>query len=200
MKRAFLLLVFLCNLHLISIGQLKVGLKAGANLSQILVTKTGNTQSNESFGSRIGFHAGSFVSNSFSEHLSWQLEVLFSSKGYNYNIENHSEKVSLNYLNWPLLLVYRPTAKLEFEFGPEFGYMITGKDLFSDFDLGFDLGARFDVSKRMNAGIRYNYGLPFKMKNVATSESTEHTYANSVFQVYLGINLLNNLTTQQVGN
>lgn len=125
-----------------------------------------------------------------------QFEILFSNKGYKLKINNTTSNISLNYLNWPVLLFYRPTPKLEIEFGPEFGYLITGEPLVQSFDLGFDIGLRFNISEKFNTGLRYNQGIPFKMDLSAIDFSnTQPKYANSVFQVYLGFNLINETKT-----
>nr|MBC8489466.1 PorT family protein [Bacteroidota bacterium] len=124
----------------------------------------------------------------------WQVEVLFSNKGYKQKFEDHTANVSLNYLNLPILLVYRPINSLEFELGPELGYLISGESLVNSFDFGLDIGARYNISSRFNFGLRYNNGFPFKM-NIDESSNNDVTpkYSNSVIQFYLGFNLTNEL-------
>ncbi len=195
MKR-FIFVVTSCLIfQFSSFGQFRVGLKGGVNFSDIIVSNTGDLFADETFGSRVSFHLGSYMSNSISGQVSWQLEVLFSNKGYTHRIDDQSFNVSLNYLNWPVLLLYRPTRTLEFEIGPEFGYLITGEDIVNSFDLGIDLGVKFNINKKINAGIRYCYGLPFKFQTDETdSDEYDPTYQNTVFQIYAGFNLINELT------
>jgi len=167
-------------------------LKGGVNFSDIIVSNTGDFFTDEIFGSRVSFHLGSYLSNSISGQLSWQLEVLFSNKGYTHKVEGQTLNVSLNYLNWPVLLLYQPTRKLEFEIGPEFGYLISGEDIVNSFDLGIDLGVKFNISKKINTGIRYCYGLPFKFQmDKSDSDENVPTYQNSVLQIFAGFNLIN---------
>jgi hypothetical protein len=176
----------------ISFGQMKGGLKAGANFSGIIVSKSGEVLNDASYSSRASFHAGSYVQLPFNDKLLWQIELLFSNKGYKKKVDGESTNVSLNYLNWPILLVYRPVSQVEFEFGPELGYMISGEDYLNGFDLGIDVGGRYNFSDKLNAGLRYSYGLPFKMKmNSTSADGYNGTYQNSVFQIYLGFNLIN---------
>ncbi len=195
MKRYLFLVILFVIIQFSSYGQFKGGLKGGANFSRIIVSKAGDLLNDESFGTRASFHLGSYMANTITDHVSWQLEVLFSNKGYKHKVDDKTVDVSLNYLNWPLLLIYQPIQALEFEFGPEFGYMIIGEDILNSFDLGIDLGARVNFNKKLNAGIRYNYGFPFKLQlDQSGSNEYEPTYQNSVFQIYVGFNLINELS------
>lgn len=192
MNRLFLIALFFIGLNLNSSAQLVGGIKGGLNVCDFIVTNSGDVFDDASFNTRISFHLGSYVQDQFSEHFAWQVEVLFSNKGYVQEIEGQKSNVSLNYLNLPIFLVYKPIELLELEFGPEFGYMITGDDLLNNFDFAFDIGARFNISSKFNAGMRYSYGLPFKMK-LSNEDAVGYVprYQNGVFQVSLGFNLVN---------
>ena len=191
MKQLFLS-ILLSFIVMYSFGQLKGGVKGGVNFCNFIVSKSGDLFTDETFNSKTSYHIGSYVQNSFSDNLAWQIEVLFSNKGYIHKVDDQSFNVSLNYLNWPILLIYKPIKLLEFEVGPEFGYMISGEDFMSSFDLAIDLGARFNISDKFIAGLRYCQGLPFKMKlDSPEAEGYDPTYQNSVFQIYIGFNLIN---------
>jgi hypothetical protein len=192
MKRLTLLTLLLTGIIFHSFGQFKGGLKGGANLCRIIVSESGDVLEDVTYSSRLSFHLGSYVQQSFNDKLSWQIEVLFSNKGYKSEVNGQSMNVSLNYLNFPILLIYKPIIALEFEFGPELGYMITGEDMFNNFDFGIDIGARVNISHKLNAGLRYCYGLPFRMQlDESVSPGNDVTYQNNVFQIYLGFNLVN---------
>ena len=192
MKQLLILITFLTVFVGIAFGQMKGGLKAGANISRIIVTKSGEVLNDESYGTRLSFHAGSYIQQHFNNYLLWQIELMFSNKGYKKEAEGESTNVSLNYLNWPLLLIYRPYRVIEFEFGTEFGYMISGEEILNSFDFGIDIGMRFNISPKLNTGLRYSYGLPFKMNLENTpAQGYIGTYQNSVFQFYLGFDLIN---------
>lgn len=190
MKQFSVFMLLIIGIEFSSFGQMKGGIKAGANLSTIMVTKSGEDPGDESYSSRFSYHAGSYIQAPFNEHLLWQVELLFSNKGYKMESNGETVNVSLNYLNFPILLIYRPIEALEFEFGPEFGYMISGEEMMNNFDLGMDIGARYNISSKLNAGLRYSYGIPFSM-NGTDAEGYDGTYQNSVFQFYLGFNLIN---------
>jgi hypothetical protein len=192
MKHFLILSLFLGGFVYLSFGQMKGGLKAGANLSTIIVTKSGDVLNDETYSGRFSFHAGSYIQQHFTDQILWQIELLFSNKGYKKEVEGETINVSLNYLNWPILLIYKPFKVVEFEFGPELGYMITGEEILNSFDLGIVFGARFNISDKLNAGLRYSYGLPFNMDLEGTdAEGYDVTYQNSVLQIYLGFNLFN---------
>lgn len=191
MKRLFLS-IFFSFIVIYSFGQLKGGIKGGANFCSFIVSKSGDLFSDDTFNSKVSYHIGSYVQNSFSDQLAWQIEVLFSNKGYIHKQGDESSNVSLNYLNWPILFIYKPIKLLEFEVGPEFGYMISGEEFINSFDMAIDLGARFNISDKFNAGLRYSMGMPFKMKlNQAEADAYDPTYQNGVFQIYIGFNLIN---------
>lgn len=172
-----------------SYAQMTAGIKAGANFSDMIFSKS-ESVINESYSSRISFHAGSYIKASLTDQLLWQIEILFSNKGYKSDVDGQTANISLNYINWPILLVYRPFNVVEFEFGPELGLMISGEESLNSFDFGIDFGTRFNINPKLNCGLRYSYGLPFKMQLEGTNaEGNDITYQNSVFQIYLGFNL-----------
>jgi hypothetical protein len=198
MKHLSVITLLLFAITCTSFGQMTGGLKAGANLSTIMVTKSGEDLADESYSARFSFHAGSYAQASLNDYLLWRIELLFSNKGYKKEINDETINVSLNYLNWPVLLIYRPIKVLEIEFGPEFGYMISGEEMMSSFDLGIDVGARYNISNKLNAGLRYSYGIPFNMEGKGTdAEGYSATYQNSVFQFYIGFNLINETKEKQ---
>ncbi len=187
MKRSVLLITAIAGIQLLSYGQFKAGLKGGVNIADIIISKSDTLFSDETFQTRYSYHIGCFIQQSFSESFGWEIDVLFSNKGYIHKYSGQTTNVSLNYLNWPILLTYKPTNFLEFELGPELGYLISGESLVKNFDLGIDIGARFNLSRKINAGLRYCHGFPFKM-NIDQSLTNGYVpyYQNNVFQVYLG--------------
>ncbi|MBM3436579.1 MAG: PorT family protein [Bacteroidetes bacterium] len=192
MRQIFFIVIFILISCTGTLGQINAGLKAGANTSSIIVSKSGNLFHDESFVNRISYHLGSYVSGSISNQMYWQLEVLFANKGYKHTTAGQSEFVGIDYLNWPLLLVYRPGNKIQFEAGPEFSYMVSGNDLLSKFDFAIDFGMNMNIYKKLNGGIRYSYGLPFRMNIDQTgNDGYEPVYQNSALFIYLGFSLIN---------
>ncbi len=186
-----ILQVFLILLTSSALGQMTGGIRGGLNINNVIVTNKSGTLADETFKSRYSFHAGSFVQNTFSDHFGWRIEMLFSNKGYTFEYEGEKTEVSLNYLNWPLLLVYTAGSKLDLEAGIELGYMISGEQRFNDFDAGMDIGARYHLNDKLNLGLRYNIGFPFKFNfDDPAFADNQPVYQHSVLQFSIGYNLI----------
>ena len=184
--------LFLILLSVPSFGQLKGGLKAGLNIADLIITDGENYFGEGIFKTRASYHFGSYVRKNFSPNFGFQVEMLFSNKGCKIESDSLNSDVSLNYLNWPLLLTYQLGDRLVFGAGLELGLLIAGEDIYRDFDLGVDVGAEYEVSRKLNVGFRYNHGFPFKMNTRSFERTgTEPTYRQSVIQFYLGFNLVN---------
>jgi len=192
MKKVFFLVIFLFTIIFTSTAQLKGGIKGGLNVGDIIISNKTGYFDDVAFETRLSYHFGTYVQNKFSDHFSWQIEMHFSNKGIFVQTGDIKSTVSLNYLNWPFLLIYKPSPKLGLETGLEFGYLISGDKLYNSFDMGIDIGINYDISKKINTGIRYNFGLPFEM-NIDDNKSGGGIpkYQNSVLQVYIGFNLIN---------
>jgi hypothetical protein len=176
---------------MVSYGQFKSGLKGGVNVCDLIVTNSGGIYNNEAFKTGTSYHIGSYVQTPLSNHFAFRVEVLFSNKGYKFTVEDQSTNVSLNYLNWPLLLIYQPNDFIEFEIGPELGYLVSGESLVNSFDMGLDIGARYNISPKFSLGARYSQGFAFNMNiDESLSNGTSPKYANNVIQCYIGFNLV----------
>lgn len=190
--RKLIILLFLFVTGISSMmAQMEAGIKGGLNLSDLQVFASGNSTGNEAYRTRPSYHIGTFVNSPFSDHFGIQVEVLFSNKGFKYETDSIGTlNASLNYLNFPVLFYYRPAKLIEFEFGPEFGYLISGEDLVQSFDVGIDIGLRFHLSRKFHTGIRYYQGFKFNMKEgYFNSGNGSPKYSNTTFQVSIGYNL-----------
>lgn len=192
MSKYYLFFITLLLFSSSAFGQIKGGIKAGVNLADIIITDGKDYFGETAFTNRTSYHFGSYVQNNFSEHFGFQIEMLFSNKGCNYESDSLKGNISLNYLNWPLLLEYQLGNKIDFNAGVEIGFLVAGEDVYRGFDLGIDVGVEYDLSKKLVAGLRYSQGLPFKM-NIRSYDlqGKEPSYQNSVIQFYLGFNLMN---------
>jgi len=194
MKQLLLVTTLFTVFNIHALGQFKGGLKGGLNVNDFIVTNSDGLFEDETFSTRLSYHIGSYVQQSFSDRLAWQIEVLFSNKGYTHKMEDQNIDISLNYINWPLLFVYKPVKTVELEIGPELGYLISGEPFLSSFDVAIDIGARFNISKKFLAGIRYSNGFPFKMKlDEAEAQGITPRYQNSILQIYIGYNLISEI-------
>jgi len=188
-KKIYLFLLFAFS-GTLSFAQLSGGLTGGLNYSNVIITDGKTYFEDTQFQPRYAYHFGSYLQKDFSKSFAWKIEMLFSNKGYVAQMGDIQSTISLNYLNWPLLLVYHVGSRLNFETGLEFGYLVSGDPLFNTFDLGMDLGLSYQINKKIITGLRYNQGLPFQMDINKQSNTEIPTYQLSTVQFYLGFNII----------
>jgi hypothetical protein len=177
------------------------GLKGGLTLSNMYIDINDIDASN----ARWGFHAGFFSQIMFAETVGFQPEILFTTKGTSAEysgIFDQTVDFNLNYIDIPLLLVFRPLEVFELHAGPYVGFLLntnvglTGtiegqteldRDNFNNFDWGIGAGIQFNF-RSVILGARYNLGL----QNVGATDTANlllgdvnHTYA----QIYLAFGL-----------
>jgi hypothetical protein len=109
-----------------------VGLKAGANYSNVYDTQGDAFNANPKFG----FAGGLFIAIPIGKFLGVQPEVLISQKGFKgtgtllgnpYDITR-----TTTYLAIPLLLAIKPVEFLTILAGPQYSYLLKQKDVFSN--------------------------------------------------------------------
>jgi hypothetical protein len=152
--------------------RISTGLKGGLTISNLYIS----TDDLEDENSRLGFHAGFFGQVMFNEFVGFQPEFLFNTKGveaeYTGNI-NQNVNFRFNYLDIPLLFVYRPGEVFELYLGPYLGILLHSnirysgtidghdaldRDHFSSLDYGLAGGVGFNF-RALRMGLRYNHGL-----------------------------------------
>jgi long-subunit fatty acid transport protein len=190
--------VTLLGLGNVSAQEVKLGAKLGLNLSSL--------RSDMDFDSKIGFNLGVFAEINLSDKLIFQPELLYSTQGASLeeSFDSNSFKVtnSVDYLNIPLILKYGVTDKLFLEFGPQLGFLLSGKSKYEEtyggetesetedikeftnsIDFGLNFGVSFDIAENIMIGARYNLGL----SNIIDEEdSGDEKLQNSVFSLSLG--------------
>jgi hypothetical protein len=187
-------------------NNIKFGIKGGLNISNMF---SKDVQDNNTI---MGFHGGLFLKLPITSALSFQPELLYTTKGseltYNSFITGKAS-FSLNYIEMPLLAVINLTENFNIHGGVYFasltGVKITNKssvDLFnfesdlkkSDFemfDYGLVAGAGLDFNK-FSLGIRYEYGMkPVGKERSFLGQSYRIPDArNSTIQLYLSFSIL----------
>jgi opacity protein-like surface antigen len=196
MKKVLLIVVVtLLGLGNLSAQEVKFGAKVGLNSS--------NLRGDMDFDSKIGFNVGAFAEISLSDKFIFQPELLFSTQGAKFEGSDANATVSIkvNYLNIPLMLKYGVTDKLFLEFGPQLGFLLSGKSKFEvtyggetvseeqdikdsskSFDFGLNFGASFDVAENIMIGARYNLGL----SNINDDDRDDDKIQNAVFSLSVG--------------
>jgi hypothetical protein len=177
--------------------------KGGLNVSNLYVDEVDDE--NARFGINLGVYGQVFSSDVFAI----QPELLFSTKGskieYGGSIFDQTLTYNLNYLDLPVLAVFKLGDAAEIHVGPYVGYMLSA-NISHDGDLGsgvdqldrddlntFDYGLSggFGLNFGMfQVGGRYNYGLA-KLADSDLAELAFGDAKNSVAQIYLAVNLNN---------
>jgi hypothetical protein len=180
------------------------GIKGGVNFSNLYV----NDVSDEN--ARVGFHAGVYGQLFASDAFAIQPEVLYSTKGSrvmrNTGIIDQETKFNLNYLDIPVLAVFKLGEAAEIHAGAYWSYLLganidqdgdlsndfrtVDRDNFDDWDYGLVGGIGFNLGG-VQLGARYNYGL----NTIARSTGAKAMLGNSknqVAQLYLAFRLSGN--------
>lgn len=186
----------------------RVGIKGGLNLSNLYVNDVDDENA------RIGWHAGFYGQVFSSEAFAIQPEVNFSTKGTGVtygtignagvNI-NYETKFILNYIDIPVLAVFKLGRVAEIHAGPYWSYLVSAqvknndgdpnnefdtKDRknFDNWDYGLVGGIGFNLGKGAQLGARYNYGLN-EIANTRAAKVFLGNSKNQTAQLYLAFNL-----------
>lgn len=184
-----------------------VGIKGGLNLSNL------NIDGVDDENMRLGYHFGAFINLPISDGFAIQPEVLYSTKGTraNYNQDlgvfgqfTAETKFKLDYIDVPLLAVFRVGDNFEIHAGPYIGFLMSSKfevdgdvefeddldkDNFKSMDFGLTGGIALNFSA-LQVGARYNYGLQ-KIQDSNDADLLLGDARNSYFQVFAAIRLGN---------
>lgn len=185
-------------------GQFSLGVKAGANLSNVWDGE------GEDFvaDSKLGAVGGVFFAVPIGKYLGVQPEILFSQKGFkgggNLLGFPYTFTRTTSYLDVPILLQLKPIEGFSFVVGPQFSYLLKEKnvytfgsnsseqeDAFANEDLrnnilGFIVGAELTVS---SIAISARAGWDFQTNN-KNSVSTTPRYKNQLLQLTVGYNII----------
>ncbi|MGM0551033.1 MAG: porin family protein [Bacteroidota bacterium] len=181
---------------------LNYGIKAGFNLSNLYDTQSEDLQADP----KVGFVAGFFVAIPFGKYLGFHPEILFSQKGYKASgtylgtIDYEFTRTS-NFIDFPLLLSFKPSEMFTLVAGPQYSYLMKQSDEFTSGDFteqeeeefdndnlrrntlcflgGFDINfSSFVIGARAGWDIQDNNG---------DGTSTDPRYKNVWYQATLGI-------------
>ncbi|AWK02804.1 PorT family protein [Flavobacterium crocinum] len=193
MRNFFLAAIAVMSFGVVNAQDIKFGVKGGVNLSNF----TGDI---EDASSKVGFHVGGFAEFKLSDKFAIQPELLYSAQGAKFEDSFSKEKVSMSYLNIPIMAKYYIIDKLSVEAGPQAGFLLSAKsnwessyngkvasgkdnikDIFKTTDFSFNVGAGYDFTENLSAGLRYNFGL----SNISDSKEGGKIH-NNVISLSLG--------------
>lgn len=171
-----------------------MGVKAGLNLSDIVMTNYVNPDVESDLRIKAGLHAGFFAAGELRDRLGMSAEVQYSNKGVRGNTN-----INLHYIAVPLMAQYALGEKTYAELGPELAYMVAATSPFGNasstynnkLDLALNGGIGFDLSPWIIT-VRYSAGLfsvrdPFTVTGISGAEKVR--YQNRVVQFSLGYRL-----------
>ncbi len=130
---------------------LQIGAKIGANYSNVYDSEGEDFTAD----SKLGLALGGYVSIPIGKYIGIQPEILFSQKGFKgqgqllgatYNLTRTS-----NYLDIPLFLAFKPIGLITIVAGPQFSFLMSQKDTFSNSAITIDQEKEFD-----NENVRKN--------------------------------------------
>lgn len=184
----------------------RVGIKGGVNFSA-LYTK-------DSYDEKMltGFNIGLFSKVPITQHVAFQPELYFTTKGaevtYNNTFVDGIGRFKLNYIELPVLLIINVTDNFNIQAGPYASYLLSGKvtnesnvnlfnfedninaDDFNRFDAGIAAGAGLDFGS-LGMGVRYNYGFTTvgKERSFLGTTYTFPDAKNGVLNFYAAISI-----------
>ncbi len=148
------------------------GIKAGLNLSNMLV-KDDNTTYSDDYDMKIGFHVGVTAEFPLAELFSFETGLLFTQKGYKYDGAWGDYALNLYYLEVPLLgkATYDlGDVMLYGQLGPYVGFGLAGKFKSDDEEEDIDWGSDDDDDlKRLDFGL--NIGAGVQVSNITIGAS-----------------------------
>lgn len=183
--------------------KISVGLKVGANYSNVYDTE------GEQFNadSKFGLATGVFVSIPIGKYLGVQPELLFSQKGFqgpgSLLGSEYSFTRTTNYIDVPLLFAFKPTPVITLLAGPQYSYLTKEKYVFESELVNVDQEEEFENDNirknilcflggvdlnlnKMVIGARVGWDL---QTNNGDGTSTTPNYKNMWYQATLGFKL-----------
>lgn len=179
----------------------RAGVKAGLNVSNLYIDDVHDENA------RIGFNGGFYGQILSSEVFAIQPELLFSTKGsradYQGLVINQKVRFNLNYIDLPVLAVFKLGPSAEIHAGAYGSYLLGAnidydgnvnngvdeldRDHFKSYDYGLvgGFGLNFGAAQ---IGARYNLGL-VELADSNQARNQIGNSKNSVAQLYLALNL-----------
>lgn len=178
------------------------GIKGGINFSNLFIDEATKDYT------RTGFHIGVYGQflNAF-EQFGIQPELLFNTKGgradYDMTANNGELRFNLNYIDVPILAVWKLGDAADLRLGPYISYLVNAsisasgdfgpeytnldKGSFNAFDYGLsgDFGLNFG---EMSLGVRYNLGFR-RVADTAEGRFFLGNSKNSLGQIFLAYNM-----------
>jgi hypothetical protein len=200
MKKIIILALGLCAVTAANAQDVRLGVKAGLNLPNII-----KDDGNNNFSTKVnpGFNAGLTVDIPLVSGLAFTPEILFASKGYKANTSLGEFTQTTYFVDVPILASIKVAGSgLNIVVGPQVSFLTSTKNKFEngfgtveseyneDSDqfkkslLGGVIGLRYDINDKFD--IHGRYALDFQKNNEDGTRRTPE-YKNQVFSVGVGV-------------
>jgi hypothetical protein len=202
--------------HAVLAQETHFGVKAGINFSTIT-----SDEPDYNVKMRVGFHLGGGVNLGITDNFSVNVDLLYTRKGakqsYEYTQVNNSvtitgtseSKVTLSYIELPVLARYKLESGLYFNGGLYFAFLAAYKEEFTQTqtvnngnnintetesgsstddtgirgsDIGLKLGLGYEHEGGLDFGLNYNYGL----SNIIDISNFPYKYHHGVIGITVG--------------
>jgi len=148
MKRISILMIAMLSLGLYSFSQVRVGIRAGANIAKWKM------DSEYSPKSKTGLEGGLRAEFPIAGKLSLMPELIYSNYGSKLELDGEDLTYRMNYISLPILVKYSLPKRISIFAGPQIGFADLKKS-----DLFAVIGAEIELGLGLSIGARYNHGL-----------------------------------------
>ncbi len=189
-------------------AQTSVGIKAGANLSDVRVQNNllDLIGANNIFEVTPGFQGGLSLHTTLAEGIEFSSDLLYSQKGFKATapfISEANATTTFHYVALPVMLYYEALDNISVGAGAEVAYLVEARskalgasvdisNVWKDVDFGLNFGIKFDATENIWIEGRYNLGLtPLMNLGVETGLPIDSALkmTNRVAQVSVGYRL-----------
>ncbi len=147
-------------------NRVSLGLKFGANLSNVYDTQGEEFEAD----AKLGMATGLFITLPITHFLGIQPEILFSQKGYRGSGSvlgsDYSFKRTTNYIDVPLLLTFRTGDYLTLLFGPQYSFLLSQNYTFKSDVLDISRDEQFDNENLRKNTFCVTGGVDINLSNI----------------------------------
>ena len=147
-------------------NRVSLGLKFGANLSNVYDTQGEEFEAD----AKLGMATGLFITLPITHFFGVQPELLFSQKGYRGSGSvlgsDYSFKRTTNYIDVPLLLTFRTGDYLTLLFGPQYSFLLSQNYTFKSDVLDISRDEQFDNENLRKNTFCVTGGVDINLSNI----------------------------------
>ncbi|MBX2968133.1 MAG: PorT family protein [Cyclobacteriaceae bacterium] len=159
-----IIFVFTTLAPALSKGQSKFGIRTGLNINKIAFKNIPDQYTGDFGESKpiVGFHIAGFYTVKLSDRFLLRPEIQLVQKGTSLEYSFGETTIRNSYLEVNILGSYNILTKINLDFGPYFGYMVSSSHAGIDYnkiDFGLLSGIGVKISEKIGVIARYCYGL-----------------------------------------